>query len=78
MRVYANPVAGDPKIISGESGAATLGALELILSNPEFAEVREAMNINEDSVILLINSEGDTDPVGYQKIVAEGQYPLPQ
>ncbi len=78
MRAYANPVAGDPKIISGESGAATLGALELILSNPEFAEVREAMNINEDSVILLINSEGDTDPVGYQKIVAEGQYPLPQ
>ena len=69
MRTYAAGLCGDPKIISGESGAATLGAAQRILEEPAFAEVKEAMGFNENSVLLLISTEGDTDPENYRKIV---------
>lgn len=77
MRIYALPVNGDEKIVSGESGAATAGAMSLILSKEELKEVRDHMGLNEDSVILLINTEGDTDPENYRKIVCDGAYPFP-
>lgn len=77
MRVYADPVGGDPKIVSGESGAATMGALSLLLGREEFSEIKRKMNLDRDSVILLINTEGDTDPEGYKKVVEQGAYPLP-
>lgn len=70
-------VEGDPKIVSGESGAATAGAMGLVLSNKELSNVRECMGFNQDSVILLINTEGDTDPANYDEIVCKGKYPLP-
>ena len=69
MRTYAAGLGGDPGIISGESGAATLGAAQQILEGPGFAEVKEAMGFNETSVLLLINTEGDTDPANYRRIV---------
>ena len=31
--------------------------------------LRNLFRINADSVVLLINTEGDTDPEGYQRIV---------
>ena len=66
MRAYANPVGTDPAIISGESGAVTYGLLmEILKSEP----LRELFRIDRDSVILLINTEGDTDPEGYQRII---------
>lgn len=78
MRLYAEGEERDEKIISGESGAATLGAVSLILTRPEFAETRRAMNLTENSVILLFNTEGNTDPEGYNDIVNNGFYPLPK
>ena len=77
MRTYAAQTQGDEKIISGESGAATVGALSLILSKHELHDVREHMGLNKDSVIVLINTEGDTDPANYIEIVDNGKYPLP-
>ncbi len=71
MRTYAAGDLNDPIIISGESGAATLGALEKILTDPCFTKMRIDMGFNEQSVILLINTEGDTDPDNYKKIVSE-------
>ena len=69
MRTYAAGLDGDPKIVSGESGAATLGAAQRILADAAFAEVKEAMGLNESSVLLLFSSEGDTDPENYRAIV---------
>ena len=69
MRTYAAGQDDDPKIISGESGAATLGAVQRILGDSAFAEVKAAMELNETSVLLLISTEGDTDPDNYKKIV---------
>ena len=66
MRAYANPVGSDPAVVSGESGAVTYG---LILSILQSDELRRLFHIDENSVILLISTEGDTDPDGYRRVV---------
>ena len=69
MRIYAAGINGDQKIVSGESGAATLGAAKEILTEPALAEVKDAMGFNNNSILLLISTEGDTDPENYRKII---------
>ena len=64
MRAYANPVGSDPAVVSGESGAVTYGLLLSILQSDE---LRRLFHIDENSVILLISTEGDTDPDGYRR-----------
>lgn len=77
MRVYGMPVAGDPFIVSGESGAVTLGALMFIMDVPGLAELKEKMKLGPDSQILLINTEGNTDPEDFRRIVWEGGNSVP-
>lgn len=77
MRRYAKPLNGDTAVISGESGAATFGTVVKLLENPDFETIREQLGINSQSVILLINTEGDTDPVCYQSIVEDGAFSAP-
>ena len=67
MRAYAAGVKGDPVIVSGESGAATLGAARRVLLEDTLAPVREAMGLDSESVLLLVSTEGDTDPENYKK-----------
>ena len=56
-------------VVSGESGGVGLGtALEIIKNN---VELKEKLGINENSVMLFVNTEGDTDKENYQKILAE-------
>ena len=66
MRAYANPIGNDKAIITGESGAVTFGLVNRILQDKT---LRSLFRIRDDSVILLINTEGDTDPEGYRNIV---------
>ncbi len=54
-----NPVGDDAAFSSGESGAVSLGMIEELLSNPLYAEQREQLQLNADSVILLFNTEGE-------------------
>lgn len=75
MRALANPLGCDPKIVSGESGAVGLGLLALLMERSDLADARKEMGLNEDSVVLLISTEGDTDPVGYYDVVYNGKYP---
>ncbi|MEL7656092.1 MAG: diaminopropionate ammonia-lyase [Bacillota bacterium] len=75
MRTLANPLAADIKIISGESGAVGLGLLALLMERSELKEARTMMGLDENSVILLISTEGDTDPVGYQEVIYDGKCP---
>lgn len=77
MRLLAAPCGGDHKVVSGESGAVTMGALSLLMERPELAKEREAMGLGPDSVVLLISTEGDTDPVAYRRVVYDGAYPTP-
>ncbi len=69
MRLLADPSGSDPKIISGESGAVTSGLINNILSNNNYADIREKLRIDDSSIILLFNTEGDTDPENYRNIV---------
>ena len=78
MRLYAHPQKGDPKIISGESGAVTAGLTDLLLREKELTEIRERLHLNENSVVLLFNTEGDTDPENYRSVVQESAFPLPE
>jgi diaminopropionate ammonia-lyase len=69
MRVLGNPLAGDERIISGESGAVTLGLLYYLMRSPIYTQIREKLRIDNTSKILLFSTEGDTDPEMYRKIV---------
>jgi diaminopropionate ammonia-lyase len=75
MRVLGNPLANDPKIISGESGAVPLGLLFEICQNPVLKDLKNKLHLNSDSRVLLISTEGDTDPEHYRKICWNGLYP---
>jgi diaminopropionate ammonia-lyase len=78
MRVYGVPLRGDPPIISGESGAVTLGALMYIMQHAGAAELREELRLGVDSQVLLINSEGNTSPDDFRYVVWEGGIPVPE
>jgi len=66
MHVLASPLAADPPIIAGEAGAAGLGALLVASSS---ADYRGALNLDRASRVLLIVTEGATDPATYAAIV---------
>ena len=51
-------------VVAGECGGIGTG---LLLSLDD--EKKEAMGIDENSVILLFSTEGDTDPENYRRIV---------
>jgi len=74
MRVLGNPRGDDVKVISGESGAATLGFVADVMRRPELAGLKERLQLNEQSRVLCISTEGDTDRENYLRIVWDGAY----
>jgi len=54
---------------SGESGASTLAGLIALLRVPELAAARETLGLGPDSRVLLINTEGATDPENYARVI---------
>ncbi|MDY0149165.1 MAG: diaminopropionate ammonia-lyase, partial [Kiritimatiellia bacterium] len=77
MRVYGVPVANDPFIVSGESGAVTLGALMFISECASLADLKAELALDATSQVLLINTEGNTDPQNFRRVVWEGGNPVP-
>jgi diaminopropionate ammonia-lyase len=69
MQRYYHPTRQDPRIISGESGAAGLGALMALVGNPRLRGRRRRLNLGPDSRVLLLNTEGDTDPANFERLV---------
>lgn len=74
MRILAAPLKGDPQVISGESGAVGTGVISLLMEREEYKELRESLKLDKNSVVLLISTEGDTDPKKYREIVWDGDY----
>jgi diaminopropionate ammonia-lyase len=74
MRILGNPIQGDERIISGESGAAAFGCVAEIMTNPEHEEIRKKLLLDENSVVLFFSTEGDTDQEGYRSIVWDGNH----
>jgi diaminopropionate ammonia-lyase len=77
IRILANPVATDPFVEAGESGAVGIGLLDLLANRQPFGELREALELGPRSRILLLNTEGATDPDNYREILWYGKYPAP-
>ena len=73
MRMLGAPVKGDPQVVSGESGAVGMGLVATLMTDPEYAELKEAIGLDENSVVLMFSTEGDTDPENYKAIVWEGK-----
>ncbi len=66
MRRLARPVDGDPAVVAGESGGAGLAALLRVAGD---AAQREALGLGPDARVLLVNTEGATDPARYEELV---------
>jgi diaminopropionate ammonia-lyase len=58
-------------IVAGESGAAGLGGLLQLRRSSKSGEARRLLDVNEDTRVLVFNSEGATDPDAYREVVAE-------
>ncbi len=71
MRLLAWPKGKDAAVVSGESGAVGAGAIELIMKEKNYEELRTGLGLGEDSTVLIFSTEGDTDPESYQKIIKE-------
>jgi diaminopropionate ammonia-lyase len=57
-------------IVAGESGTAGLGGLLQLLHSKEDGEARRLLGVNEDTRVLIFNTEGATDPDAYRRVVA--------
>lgn len=69
MCMLGAPLKGDPRVISGESGAIGMGLLASLMEMEELVPLKNALGIDEHSVILMFSTEGDTDPENYRRIV---------
>ena len=68
MRRLADPLPGDPAIVAGESGGAGLAGLLTVLKDKPLAA---KLSIGPATRILVINTEGATDPALYERIVGK-------
>ena len=59
MNRLARPMGGDPAIVAGESGGAGLAGLVRAMASPQS---RAALGLDASSRVLVINTEGATDP----------------
>ncbi|MGB3029240.1 MAG: diaminopropionate ammonia-lyase [Candidatus Microthrix parvicella] len=66
MRRLAQPAAGDPPIVAGESGVAGLAGLVQLTADPE---LRRQTGLDDHAIVLVINTEGATDPELYTTLV---------
>jgi len=69
MRVLARPRGGDPLVVAGETGAAGLAGVLALHQVPELGAAREFLHWGPGSRVLVLNTEGATDPAGYRRVV---------
>ena len=75
MRILGCPTGSDPRVISGESGAAAFGLFAETMQSRSLEGLRRQLKLDGDSRVLCISTEGDTDKANYRRIVWDGLYP---
>jgi diaminopropionate ammonia-lyase len=65
------PIGTDKQIISGESGAAGFAGFLALMHGSEYKTIKKALQLNENTNILFISTEGDTDHQVFRQIVNE-------
>ena len=48
----------DPQVVSGESGAVAMGLVATVMQDPDYQELREALQLDETSNVLMFSTEG--------------------
>jgi diaminopropionate ammonia-lyase len=76
IRILANPLGDDDHVVAGESGSVGIGLLYLLAKQVDCVELKQKMGLDEQSSVLFVSTEGDTDPVNYRQILWDGKYPL--
>jgi diaminopropionate ammonia-lyase len=71
MRALYYPTGDDPRVLSGESGCAGLAGLMALMESPELASDRDKLGIGKQSRIVLLSTEGVTDPENFERVVKE-------
>ncbi len=56
-------------VVSGETGSAGLAGLLALLTGPDEDQNRELLGVTPESHVVIISTEGATDPEAYKKIV---------
>lgn len=74
MRMLGMPVKGDPSVVSGESGAVGMGLISAIMEDDTYRDLREHLELDRFSQVLMFSTEGDTDPEKYRRILWDGEY----
>lgn len=67
MRLAGRPVGGDPSIVAGESAVAGFASVIAAASQDS---LRDALGLNADARVLVVGSEGATDPEIYAHLMA--------
>lgn len=75
MRRLARPHANDPALVAGESGGVGLAGL---LRAAGDARLRTALGLDARSRVLVINTEGATDPARYEALLASAPASITQ
>ena len=70
MRLLARPAPPDPAVACGASGAAALGGLLALLTDPELRDVKDELGIGPDTRVLGLVTEGITDPALFETVLA--------
>lgn len=74
MRLLGAPLCEDQRVISGESGAVGMGLLATLMEDEGMQSLKTTLKLDEQSVVLMFSTEGDTDPEHYREIVWNGKY----
>jgi len=69
MRTCYYPTGTDPRLISGESGSAGLAAFLALRADDRLRPAAEWLSLGPQTRILLINTEGATDPAYFDRVV---------
>ncbi|MDF1544757.1 MAG: diaminopropionate ammonia-lyase [bacterium] len=73
MKMLYQPQGSDPKIESGESGAAGLAFLLALEKSGSLKGLRKLIGMNQESSVLLISTEGITDRLNFNRILTKSR-----
>ncbi len=71
IRRLATPTAPDPRVVAGESGAASVAGLMALMAAPTLAPVRDHVGCGSDTRVLVWSTEGATDPAHWTEVVGQ-------
>ncbi len=71
MRTLARPAVGEAAVAAGASGSAALGGLLATCRDPGMRDVRAQLGLGPEARVLVLVSEGVTDPALWDTVTAQ-------